>query len=214
MKNKAKHLYTRRVRALRKAALALAMLLFCNFVLHIGFLLPVAAFRYAGQRAGVYGRTRVAAARWEPGMMHATDRLYLAEGGGCLTLGCTYLYPLGWDPSFAWPIDASSGADAHLGLVDMSRDSHERTIVFYGRIDASDVTRLELHGESVDGNTGFALGVSRDDWFVWDGKAYLLLAEPCRFGKWEQAEYSLVVETADGGTTEYPVEQVASVSWG
>ena len=211
---KTEKLRTRRQRALHALAWALGLLLVCNYVLHFGYLFPIQAFRCAEQREGVYERERVVAARWEPGMIHATDRLYLAEGENCLTLGCTYLSLLGWDPSFAWPIDTSSGGDAHLGFVGMSRRNQHRTVVFYGRIDNPGVTRLELHGESMDGNNGFALGVSRDDWFIKDGKTYLLLSDSYRFSDGEYAEYSLVVETEDGETVEYAVEQAAGVSWG
>lgn len=211
---KKKRFYPRHVRALRRLAVALGLLLFCNCVLHVGLLLPIQALRVCEQSEGVYERTRVVWRRWEPNMMHLVDALYLTESENTLSLFCTHPGLSGWLDGFVWPVDASDGGGAHLGLVDMSRDKHERTVVFYGRIDASDVTRLELHGESVDRNTGFALGVSQDNWFVRDGKTYLLLAEPCRFGKWEQAEYSLIVETEDGETAEYPVEQVASVSWG
>ena len=211
---KTEKLRTRRQRALHALAWALGLLLTCNYVLHFGYLLPIQAFRCAEQREGVYERERVVAARWEPGMMHATDRLYLAEGKNCLSLGCTSLSLFGWDASFVWPVDTASEGDAHLGLVQMSRKGHEHTVVFYGRIDEADVTRLELHGESMDGNNGFALGVSRDDWFIKDGKTYLLLPDPYQFTKGEYAEYSLVVETEDGGTVEYAVEQSAGVSWG
>ena len=209
-----KRFYPRHIRALRRLAIALSLLLFCNGVLHVGLLLPIQALRVCEQSEGVYERTHVVRRRIEPGMMHLVDCLYLTEGGNTLSLFCTHPSIPGWLDGFVWPINISDGGEVHLGLVDMSRDKHERTVVFYGRIDASDVTRLELHGESADRNTGFALGVSRDNWFVRDGKTYLLLAEPCSFGKWEQAEYSLIVETENGETAEYPVGQAASVIWG
>lgn len=142
MKKKVKRLYPRRERALRTAGLALALLLLCNGVLHLGFLLPAQADAYAAQRYGVYGPLKTVAVQWKPGMLHKTGRLSLLEGENSLSLRYTYWNLYGWEPSFLWALDTSDDADVHAGVVSLTRDTKEHILVFYGRVRGTDVTSL------------------------------------------------------------------------
>ena len=216
---KEKRLYTRRGRALRAAALALALLLFCNGVLHIGFLLPSQAFRCAERRQGVYEREKIVARRWEPGMMHATDRLFLAEGKNSLTLGCTYLTPYGWDPSFVWALDASEGGDVQAGVIAMGRGD-KSALVFFGRIEGTDVEYLNanVRVDDVENSHVYYYGheIGNTERVVRNGCTYYICVAPepvpeelSRLPR----SYVLVVNRPDG-SSDHAFELTAGVSWG
>lgn len=228
MKKKVKRLYPRRERALRTAGLALALLLFCNGVLHLGFLLPAQADAYAAQRSGVYGPLKTAAAQWKPGMLHKTGRLALLEGENSLSLRYTYWNFYGWEPSFLWPLDTSDGADVHAGVVGMSREGHEEVLVYYGRVRGTDITHLTLDVsvETYDADTDadtlhrhvYAYGKDAEETeqYIKGGYTYFICAVadpvPAEFADLTR-RYHIVVNR-ESGSEDYEVEAVAGVCWG
>ena len=226
--SKAKRFYTRRTRTLRKAAIALAMLLFCNVVLHLGFLLPRQPLRFAEQRSGVYEPTRVIAAQWRagllewrwPGWKRPVDCLYLTEGANTLTLCDVYPSLLGWMGGYAFAIDCSDGAPTHVGWVAMSNSEDDQIAVFYGRLDvgADEIVWLTLRGEpewereGLYAFEGFEAG--RDALFTRNGQTYLLFVIKKGELPISAAEaYQLVAETADGERV-YDIEAMGATFWG
>lgn len=219
-----KRLYTRRARALRRAAVALALLLFCNVVLHIGYLLPIQAIRLAEESEGVYEPTRAVMNQWRPNMMHLTDCLYLNEGEHSLSLGCTHLTPLGWDDSFVWPGDAFDGGDVQAGVVDMSRKGHERLLVFYGRVRGTEDVTLTANAVRRDWDDAaqterirvYGHGVGEEDCLVRGGYTYFIFVEPDPvMEKLQQfpTSYQLVVNRGEEHFS-CDIERTASVLWG
>ena len=221
---KRKRLYPRRARALRRAALALAMLLFCNFVLHIGLPLPIQALRYAEQSEGVYERTRVVMKRWEPGMMHLIDALYLAEGENTLSLFCASPGVYGWMGGFVWPVDTTDGGDVQAGAVNMSRDGREDAVVFYGRVkgtEAVDLTADVLSEEWTDAEDGprsyvYEYEIGEEDRRVRDGYTYFIFVEPDPVPEEKQRfprAYRILVNRGEERIA-YDFGPTASVYWG
>ncbi len=182
MKKKVKRLYPRRERALRTAGLALILLLLCNCVLHLGFLLPAWADAYAAQRSGVYGPLRTVAAQWKPGMLHKTGRLALLEGENSLSLRYTYWNLYGWEPSFLWALDTSDDADIHAGVVSLTRDTKDHILVFYGRIRGTDVSSLfpSVVVDVAEENHVYAYAreITAEERYVRDGYTYFLSVQP------------------------------------
>ncbi|MBE6910616.1 MAG: hypothetical protein E7474_13755 [Ruminococcaceae bacterium] len=222
---KAKRIYSRRERALRAALIALALLLYCNGVLHLGFLLPAQETAFAAQYNGVYGPVKTVAVQWKRGMMHFADRLSLVEGENSLSLHGTYLAPYGWEPSFLWPVDTADGADVHAGVVCMCREAHEDVLVFFGRIRGTDVTYLypnvtvqrydDAEKQFVHVH-GYANEVVEAEKYVKDGYTYFI----CAFADPVPAEYMdlertfQLVVNRESGSEDHEVEYVAGVVWG
>lgn len=221
-------LLPRRRRALRMAALALALLLFCNLVLHSGFLLPIQAVRLAEENAGVCEATRVIAAQWRPNLMHLTDRLYLTEGENSLTLSCTHLQPppFGWGGAFAWPVDTSDGGDAQAGAVIMNRRDHEETLVFYGRVLGTEDVELTVNVRTEDWDDTengphihvYGHGVGAEDILIRNGCTYFLFVEPNPVPKEARnrlvPHYQLIVNRGGEHISLELETNVASVFWG
>ena len=226
--SKAKRSYTRQTRVFRKAAAALAMLLFCNVVLHLGYLLPRQPLRFAEQRSGVYEPMRVVAAQWRagllewrwPGWKRPVDCLYLTEGTNTLTLCDVYPSLLGWMGGYAFAIDCSDGAPAHVGWAAMSNSEDDAVAVFYGRIDvgAEEIARLTLRGEpewdigDVYAFEGYEAG--KNAAFTRGGQTYVLFAaKKDEIPISGMEAYQLVAETA-GGERVYDVEPMGATFYG
>lgn len=220
-KRKVKRLYPRRERALRAAGLALALLLFWNCVLHLGFLLPVQADYNAARREGVYGRLKTVAVQWKRDMMHASDRLSVVEGESSLSLRCTYWTFFGWEPSFLWPLDTSDGADAQAGLVEMARDGHETALVYFGRVKGTDIERLDAGTVfKVTGHTTYyGHEIAAAEQYVKNGNTYFISVvtdpvPPELRGLPHEESFRLMVNRGNEESENYEVEYVAGVSWG
>ena len=222
---RAKKLYPRRVRALRMAAIALSLLLFCNYVLHIGFLLPIQALRACEQLKGVYERTQVVQRRLEPGMIHLIDVLYLTEGENSLSLFCTHPTLLGWMDAFVCPVDTSDGGDVQAGAVWMGRDGRENLIVFYGRVKGTEDVHLDAYvrtEEWDDAENGvhtcfYGRGIGEEDRLVRDGYTYFIFIEPNPVpedARNRLLAYYQIIFNHGGEHIEYEIEQTASVFWG
>lgn len=222
---KAKRLYTRRIRAIRTAAIALAMLLLCNGVLHIGCLLPIQALRQCEQYEGVYERTRVVQRRLEPGMMHLIDVLYLTEGENSLSLFCANPGLFGWMDGFVWPVDTSDGGDVHAGVVTMSRRNREGLVVFYGRVKGTEgvrltanvCTELRLDAEHSEHVHVYGHGVGEEYCRVRDGCTYFIFIEPYPVPEEESLQYPPVYQLIVNRGEEHiacEIERTASVFWG
>lgn len=220
-----KKLYPRRVRALRMTAIALALMLFCNGVLHIGFLLPIQALRACEQLEGVCERTQVVQRRLETGMMHLVDVLYLTEGENSLSLFCTHPSIFGWMDAFVWPVDTSDGGDVQAGAVRMNRDGREDVIVFYGRVKGTEdmnLTANVLTEDRDDAENGahthvYGREIGKEACLVRDGYTYFIFIEPNPVPQDEQnrlpAYYQLIVNRG-GEHIEYEIMTTASVFWG
>ncbi len=222
---KTKRVYPRRVRALRRAAVALALLLFCSLVLHVGLLLPIQALRVCEQNQGVYERTRVVQRRLEPGMMHPIDVLYLTEGENTLSLFCTNPGLFGWTDGFVWPVDTSDGGDVQAGAVSMTREGKERVLVFYGRVRGTEEMELNGSVRTEDWNDAekglqihaYGHGIGEEDRVVRDGYTYFIFVEPDPVPEETRSRlpcyYQLFVNRG-GEHIAYEITQTASVFWG
>lgn len=219
-----KKIYPRHIRAIRTAAVALAMLLYCNSVLHFGFIfLPIQTLRQCEQLTGVYERTRVVQRRWEPGMMHLIDLLYLTEGENTLSLFGTHPGILGWQDSFLWTVDTSDGGDVHAGAVGMARNNHESDLVFYGRVKGTENVRLTANVRIEDRYDAgiephihvYGHEIGKEDCLVRDGYTYFVFVEPNPVpqDKPYPTDYQLIVNRG-GEHAAYEIEQTAGVFWG
>ena len=221
-----KKIYPRHVRALRTAAIALAMLLYCHSILHFGFLLlPTQTLHVLKQLTGVYERTQVVQRRLESGMTHLIDVLYLTEGENSLSLFCTHPGLFGWTDAFLWPVDTSDGGDVHAGVVTMSRRNREGLVVFYGRVKGTEgvrltanvCTELRLDAEHSEHVHVYGHGVGEEYRRVRDGCTYFIFIEPYPVPEEELREYppayQLIVNRGEEHTA-YEIEQTASVFWG
>ena len=220
-----KHFYPRHIRALRRAAIALTLLLFCNCVLHVGLLLPIQALRVCEQSEGVYERTRAVWRRWEPNMMHLVDALYLTESENTLSLFCTHPSLSGWLDGFVWPVDTSDGGDVQAGAVNMSRGDRESIIVFYGRVKGTEGLKLTANVRTEDWNDTenglhihiYGHGIGKEDCLVRDGYTYFIFVEsnpvPKDVRNRLPAYHQLIVNRGEEHI-EYEIERGASVFWG
>ena len=222
---KKKRFYPRRVRALRRLAVALALLLFCNGVLHVGLLLPIQALRVCEQSEGVYERTHVVRRRIEPGMMHLIDFLYLTEGENTLSLFCAHPGVYGWLDGFVWPVDTSDGGDVQAGTVSMTRRDREDIIVFYGRVKGTENVRLTANVRTEDWNDAesgphihvYGHEIGKEDCLVRGGYTYFIFIEPNPAPKDVRnrlpSYHQLIVNRGEEHIA-YEIEQGASVFWG
>lgn len=220
-----KRFYPRRIRALRRLAIALALLLFCNCVLHVGLLLPIQALRVCEQSEGVYERTRVVWRRWEPNMMHLVDALYLTESENTLSLFCTHPGLSGWLDGFVWPVDTSDGGDVQAGAVSMARGDREPVIVFYGRVKGTEGLKLTANVRTEDWNDAengphihvYGHEIGKEDCLVRDGYTYFIFVEsnpvPKDLRNRLPAYHQLIVNRGEEHI-EYEIERGASVFWG
>lgn len=216
---KAKRLYPRRERALRTAGLAIALLLFCNCVLHIGYLLPVQQTYDAAQYSGVYGKLRTVAAQWKPKLLGRLGRLALVEGENSLSLNDTHWSPLGWLSMGLHPVDTSDGGDVEAGVAVLWRDGYERVNVFYGRIRGTDVSSLfpSVVVEVAEENHVYSYSreITAEEWYVKDGYTYFLSVQPddvpaSLYGY--PPRYWLQVN-GKGWDTGYEIETINGSSW-
>lgn len=222
---KAKRFYPRHIRALRRLAVALSLLLLCNGVLHIGLLLPIQALRVCEQSEGVYERTRVVRRRIESNMMHLIDILYLTEGENTLSLFCAHPGVLGWLDGFVWPVDTSDGGDVQAGAVNMSRGDRESIVVFYGRVKGTEEMDLTANVRTEDWNDAengphihiYGHGIGKEDCLIRDGYTYFVFIEPNPVPKDLRnrlpAYHQLIVNRGEEHI-EYEIERGASVFWG
>jgi len=222
---KGKRLYIRRARALRTTAAALALLLFCNGILHIGFLLPIQLLRVCEQYQGVYERTRVVWRRWELGMMHGVDALYLTEGENTLSLFCANPSVYGWMDGFVWPVDTSDGGDVHAGVVGMSHRGREDVLVFYGRVKGTEDVELTANvctvkradAEHIETVHVYGHGIGKADCFVREGYTYFIFIEPYPVPEEARREHltgcQLFVNRGEEHIA-YEIEQTAAAFWG
>lgn len=182
---KAKRLYPRRERALRAAGLALALLLFCNYVLHTGYLLPAQEIYDTAQYAGVYGKLKTVAAQWKP-EAKKTGRYTLAASENALMMCYMYFSPLGWMTTTVWTADASGDGDVCAGVAPLrlgnERDGYERVNVFYGRIRGTDVSSLypNVVVDVAEENHVYAYAreITAEERYVRDGYTYFLSVQP------------------------------------
>ena len=222
---KKKRFYPRHVRALRRLAVALGLLLFCNCALHVGLLLPIQALRVCEQSEGVYERTRVVWRRWEPNMMHLVDALYLTESENTLSLFCTHPGLSGWLDGFVWPIDTSDGGDVQAGAVSMARGDREDVVVFYGRVKGTENVRLTANVRTEDWNDAesgpqfhvYGHGIGKEDCLIRNGYTYFIFMEPNPVPKDVRnrlpAYHQLIANRGEEHIA-YEIGQGASVFWG
>ncbi len=222
---KTKRFYPRHVRALRRLAIALALLLFCNGVLHVGLLLPIQALRVCEQSEGVYERTHVVWRHIEPDMMHLIDVLYLTEGENTLSLFCAHPSVYGLLDGFVWPVDTSDGGDVQAGAVGMTRRDREDVVVFYGRVKGTENVELTANVRTEDWNDAengthihvYGREIGKEDCLVRNGYTYFIFIEPNPVPKDVRnrlpAYHQLIVNRGEEHVA-YEIEQGASVFWG
>lgn len=220
---KGKRLYTRKNRAIRAAAAALLLLLFCNGVLHIGYLLPIQAARLGEERAGVFERTRVVLARF-CSVAHLVDRCYLTEGGSSLTLCWTHPAFYGWDGSFAFPLDTSAGGSIQAGVVGMVGMDRESRLVFYGRVKGTGLQGLTANvkvwksGLRGAGDVHlYGHGVGPEHRAERDGCTYFVFVEPYPVPEEQRVmpwDCQVVADYGGGRAEDFDCGPSAWVSWG
>ena len=132
---------SRRRRALKRTAIALALLFCINYIMHIGLLLPRQAVHQIEERNAT-GWTQVVAREWTP-EIHKTHLAYLSQNENATLFSSTYLTFYGWRVGFGVALDCTEEAPAHAGFSTMYRND-EQAWYFFGRVDDSAVQRVEL----------------------------------------------------------------------
>ena len=114
------HLPSRKRTALRRTAIAAAVIFCVNFFMHIGLLLPIQAIWQLEEREGAR-HTPVVTRDWAP-EIHKTHLVYLMENDETTLFGSTYLSVYGWFAGFSVALDCSEEAPLYAGRSYMSRD--------------------------------------------------------------------------------------------
>lgn len=221
---KGKKILTRRHRALLNLVIALILI-----VLHTSVsgysLTPHLALEYAKDRNGIYDPTNVITVQPVP-EIHRFHRLYMIENENTVALSSAILRVVGWEGSFVWSVDCSEERPIHCGYVSMSKrgqDDNDRQVFCYGRIDAPEITRLEIvdvsldHGP-IDPEDEFryidrVIEVPREEWITQNGHTYFLkeFQEPQNVAK---RRYIFGYDSAGEIVCQNYIEIYSGVTWG
>lgn len=131
----------RKRRALKRTAIALALIFCVNYVMHIGLLLPRQAVHQIEERKAT-GHTRVVAREWTP-EIHATHIAYLSQNEKATLFSSAYLTLYGWMAGFGVALDCTEEAPAYAGFSTMYRKD-DQAWCFFGRVDDPAVARVEV----------------------------------------------------------------------
>lgn len=145
-----RRLPTRRRRALGCAALALALLLLVQGLLHTGLLLPIQAVRLGEGQEGVRD-TRVILRQWEP-ELYRTSLCYLTASDRALVLSHPHLTVRGWQGGGTALLDCVEDQPLHAKeqviLLDAGAEAENRYYgthhFFYGRVDDPAIETVEI----------------------------------------------------------------------
>lgn len=182
---------SRRRRALKHLAIALAVMLVVNQATCMGLLLPIQALWKVEEREGVRGR--IVTCRWDP-RIHRTDLFFLTENEDMVFLGNTYLTILGWNPGFGWAVDCTEDRPLHAGEDASSREGFGTVWYFYGRVDDPAIETVEISLRAITGwdearqknvyTEHSRLTARREDFLEKEGRRYFLL--DCRLEDWPE----------------------------
>lgn len=215
---------SRRQRALRNIAIALLII-----VLHASIstytLTPQLALEYAKDRSGIYDPTEVVTSQWVP-EMHRGHRLYMIENEHTVALSSAVLRTIGWEGSFVWAVDCSEERPIHCGYVSMSKRGQAddaRQVFCYGRIDAEEISRLEivdvsLENGPVDPENEFqyvdrVIEIPCEEWMEQNGRTYFLqkMTEPPDMSK---RRYVCGYDSTGNVVCQIYIETYSGVTWG
>lgn len=221
---KEKKILTRRHRALQYIVIALIVILIHTSVSGYS-LTPHLALEYAKDRNGIYDPTEVITVQSVP-EMHRFHRLYMFENENTVALGSAILRIIGWEGSFVWSVDCSEERPIHCGYVSMSKqgkDDNDRQVFCYGRIDAPEITRLEIVDVSLDNGPvdpenefqyiDRVIEVPREEWMTQNGHTYFLkeFQEPQNVAK---RRYIFGYDSAGEIVCQNYIEIYSGVTWG
>lgn len=209
---KRKRLPSRKRRALRRLAWALAALMLANH-LGIGYLLPSQAIGAEEERQGT-GRTWTVEHRWVP-ELYRTHRFYLRENEDAVLLGDTYFSLLGWEPLFGCALDCTQEAPVYAALHHIGRDGKVLEC-YFGRIDDPAIETVGISIQEVTYNQGREvrtelrrLTAGREDLLARDGRTFFWLIEAAPELETERATRPVLIAYDGDGTvvTEFEIEQ-------
>ena len=138
---KKKRILTRRQSALRVTAIALAVMLFLNHVMHLGLIFPVQTVWQLEERAGVE-HTRVVKRSPTP-EIQKTNIAFLSENDEATLFSSCHLTIYGWMANFHVALDCTGEEPIYAGVSYMSRDEN-RAWYFFGRVDDPTIQRVEI----------------------------------------------------------------------
>ena len=138
---KQKRILTRRQSALRAAAIALAVMLFLNHVMHLGLIFPVQTVWQLEERAGIE-HTRVVKRSHTP-EIQKTNIAFLSENDEATLFSSCHLTIYGWMANFHVALDCTGEEPLYAGVSYMSRDEN-RAWYFFGRVDDPAIQRVEI----------------------------------------------------------------------
>lgn len=138
---KQKRILTRRQSALRAAAIALAVMLFLNHVMHLGLIFPVQTVWQLEERAGIE-HTRVVKRSHTP-EIQKTNIAFLSENDEATLFSSCHLTIYGWMANFHVALDCTGEEPLYAGVSYMSRDEN-RAWYFFGRVDDLAIQRVEI----------------------------------------------------------------------
>ena len=172
--------------ALRRIAIAAAVIFCVNFFMHIGLLLPIQAIRQLEEREGAR-HTSVVTRDWAP-EIHKTHLVYLTENDETTLFGSTYLSIYGWFAGFSVALDCTEEAPLYAGRSYMSRDDG-KVWYFFGRVDdpAIETVTVSLCAEEYDSESHAYTGrevrrLTTAELTEKDGRRYFLLRDS---GEWD-----------------------------
>ena len=172
--------------ALRRIAIAAAVIFCVNFFMHIGLLLPIQAIWQLEEREGAR-HTSVVTRDWAP-EVHRTHLVYLTENDDTTLFGSTYLTIYGWMAGFSVALDCTEEALLYAGRSYMSRDDGE-VWYFFGRVDdpAIETVAVSLQSEDWDEETQIFIrrevrSLTTAELLEKDGRRYFLLRDG---GEWD-----------------------------
>ena len=167
--------------ALRRIAIAAAVIFCVNFFMHIGLLLPIQAIWQLEEREGAR-HTSVVTRDWAP-EVHRAHLVYLTENDDTTLFGSTYLTIYGWMAGFSVALDCTEEAPLYAGRSYMSRDDG-KVWYFFGRVDdpAIETVAVSLQSEDWDEETQIFIrrevrSLTTAELLEKDGRRYFLLRD-------------------------------------